>query len=221
MALVLPLRELRETEQLGAALAAVAQRGAVIFLTGDLGAGKTALARGFLRHYFLNPDLDVPSPSYLLHFTYTDEGEEAAVAADGCAAASLSAEDTVAGSTHGRDFRGGRFATLPGVAVHHLDPYRLPEGRIAGLVEFEKMFASDISLIEWPERLGEQLVTAISPARLELTLGLCLSISLCLSLCLCVSVCVSVSLSLSLSLSDSLSDTHTLSDSLSLSLSSS
>ena len=77
----------------------------------------------------------------------------------------------MAGSTHGRDFRGGRFAALPGVAVHHLDPYRLPEGRIAGLVEFEKMFASDISLIEWPERLGEQLVTPTSPPRLELTLG--------------------------------------------------
>jgi hypothetical protein len=93
------------------------------------------------------------------------------VASDGEAAGSLSAEDTVAGSTHGRDFRGGRFAALPGVAVHHLDPYRLPEGRIAGLVEFEKMFASDISLIEWPERLGEQLVTLTSPPRLELTLG--------------------------------------------------
>jgi tRNA A37 threonylcarbamoyltransferase TsaD/tRNA A37 threonylcarbamoyladenosine biosynthesis protein TsaE len=171
MSLVLPLSELRETERLGAALAAVAQRGDVIFLHGDLGAGKTALARGFLRHYFHNSGLDVPSPSYLLHFTYTDEGEEATVAADGGAAESLSAEDTVAGATHGRDFRGGRFAALPGVAVHHLDPYRLPEGRIAGLVEFEKMFVSDISLIEWPERLGDQLVTATSPPRLELTLG--------------------------------------------------
>lgn len=171
MAVVLPLRELKETERLGAALAAVARRGDVIFLHGELGAGKTALARGFLRHFFLNAELDVPSPSYLLHFTYTDEGEEAALTHDGTAAASLSAEDTVAGATHGRDFRGGRFAALPGVAVHHLDPYRLPVGRIAGLVDFEKMFANDISLIEWPERLGEQLVTPTSPPRLELTLG--------------------------------------------------
>ena len=60
--LVLPLGELSETERLGAALAAVARRGDVIFLHGDLGAGKTALARGFLRHYFLNPDLDVTTP---------------------------------------------------------------------------------------------------------------------------------------------------------------
>ena len=170
-ALVLPLGELRETERLGAALAAAAQRGDVIFLHGDLGAGKTALARGFLRHYFHNAELDVPSPSYLLHFTYKDEGEEAAVAQDGGAAESLSAEHTVAGCTHGRDFRGGRFAALPGVSVHHLDPYRLAEGRIAALVEFEKMFARDISLIEWPERLGDQLVTPTSPPRLELTLG--------------------------------------------------
>lgn len=163
----IPLGDLRATERLGAALASVAERGDVIFLNGDLGAGKTALARGFLRHYFHNPELDVPSPSYLLHFTYKDEGAEAA-AGD---AEALSAASTVAGATHGRDFRGGRFAALPGVSVHHLDPYRLPEGRIAGLVEFEKLFAQDVSLIEWPERLGGQLVTESSPPRLELTLG--------------------------------------------------
>ena len=56
-------------------------------------------------------------------------------------------------------------------AVHHLDPYRLPAGKIAALVDFEQMWADDISLIEWPDRLGEQLVTATTPARLELTLG--------------------------------------------------
>ena len=65
------------TEALGAALAAQAERGDVIFLQGDLGAGKTALARGFVRHYFANPALDVPSPSYLLHFSYQDEGSAA------------------------------------------------------------------------------------------------------------------------------------------------
>ena len=153
-----PLESLQDTEALGGALAMEVQRGDIIFLKGELGAGKTSVARGFLRQFFSNPDLDVPSPSYLLHFTYRDEGCDPDASA-------------TEGSGVKRDFRAGRFASLPGVAVHHLDPYRLPEGRIAGLVEFEEVFAKDISLIEWPERLGSQLVSDVSPARLELTLG--------------------------------------------------
>ena len=60
------------TVQLGAQLAEVAQAGDVIFLHGELGAGKTALSRGFLRHFFADPLLEVPSPSYLICFTYGD-----------------------------------------------------------------------------------------------------------------------------------------------------
>ena len=68
-------------------------------------------------------------------------------------------------------FRGGRFASLPGVAVHHLDLYRLKAGKIAALVNFEEIWQNDISLIEWPALLGEQLCSATSPARLEVELS--------------------------------------------------
>eukprot|EP01062_Namystynia_karyoxenos_P012421 TRINITY_DN14461_c0_g1_i1.p1 TRINITY_DN14461_c0_g1~~TRINITY_DN14461_c0_g1_i1.p1 ORF type:complete len:685 (+),score=211.66 TRINITY_DN14461_c0_g1_i1:89-2056(+) len=159
------LADVGATEDLGASLAAEAQRGDVIFLEGDLGAGKTSLARGFVRSFFHNPTLDVPSPTYLLHFIYKDEGGgggAGAAAAEEAATAAPAAEP----DGKGHAFRAGRYSALPGVAVHHFDPYRLKEGRIAALVDFAAVWRSDISLVEWPERLGEQLVSADSPSRL-------------------------------------------------------
>lgn len=58
------------TARLGAAIAARARRGDVILLAGPYGAGKTALARAFLRAATGDPDLIVPSPSFTLVQTY-------------------------------------------------------------------------------------------------------------------------------------------------------
>ena len=52
------------TARLGAALARVARSGDVIALSGPLGVGKTALARGFISA--LGHDGDVPSPSFAI-----------------------------------------------------------------------------------------------------------------------------------------------------------
>ena len=52
-----------------------------------------------------------------------------------------------------------------------LTPRRLPEGKIASLIDLPAAFESQVSLIEWPERLGDQLVTPSTPGRLEVTLG--------------------------------------------------
>lgn len=62
------------TARLGAALAGVLQRGDVIALSGDLGAGKTALARALIVTR-LGP-VEVPSPTFNLVLTYepTDDG---------------------------------------------------------------------------------------------------------------------------------------------------
>eukprot|EP00756_Hemistasia_phaeocysticola_P017198 Hpha_TRINITY_DN15524_c3_g16::TRINITY_DN15524_c3_g16_i1::g.107976::m.107976/K01409/KAE1, tsaD, QRI7; N6-L-threonylcarbamoyladenine synthase len=163
MEIILDLDDVAATEALGGSLAAEAGKGDIFFLEGDLGAGKTSLARGFVRHFFHNPGLDVPSPTYLLHFVYKSEGHEGGehIRADGTAAAK--GEDYAA---QGRAFRAGRYSALPGVSVHHFDPYRLKDGRIAALVDFAQVWKEDISLVEWPERLGDQLVTASSPERL-------------------------------------------------------
>ena len=43
----------------------------------------------------------------------------------------------------------------PGVTVHHMDLWRLPEGKVGQLVDLPHVFAECVSLIEWPERLLE------------------------------------------------------------------
>jgi tRNA threonylcarbamoyladenosine biosynthesis protein TsaE len=58
------------TARLGAALAALARPGDAILLHGPYGAGKTALARAFLRAATGDAALVVPSPSFTLVQTY-------------------------------------------------------------------------------------------------------------------------------------------------------
>jgi tRNA threonylcarbamoyladenosine biosynthesis protein TsaE len=64
------LLTLSETETFAAAVAAVARPGDAILLSGDLGSGKTAFARGFLRAASKDPTLEVPSPSFTLVQSY-------------------------------------------------------------------------------------------------------------------------------------------------------
>jgi tRNA threonylcarbamoyladenosine biosynthesis protein TsaE len=61
---------LAETEALAARLAALARPGDVILLRGPLGAGKSALARAFLRAAAGDAALEVPSPTFTLVQSY-------------------------------------------------------------------------------------------------------------------------------------------------------
>ena len=60
----------RDTAALGAALARAARAGDVIALSGPLGVGKTALARGFI--VALGYEAEVPSPSFAIVQPYDD-----------------------------------------------------------------------------------------------------------------------------------------------------
>ena len=54
------------TAALGQTLAQTLQPGDIVVLEGDLGAGKTALARAIIRALSEDPDLEVPSPTFAL-----------------------------------------------------------------------------------------------------------------------------------------------------------
>jgi tRNA threonylcarbamoyladenosine biosynthesis protein TsaE len=64
--LAVRLPDLAATEALAERLAAIARPGDCILLEGPLGAGKTALARAFLRAAAADPAMEVPSPSFTL-----------------------------------------------------------------------------------------------------------------------------------------------------------
>ncbi|MEB3330287.1 MAG: tRNA (adenosine(37)-N6)-threonylcarbamoyltransferase complex ATPase subunit type 1 TsaE [Candidatus Sericytochromatia bacterium] len=64
----LPLPDPAATEQLGVWLAATAEPGDVLLMSGDLGAGKTTLARGLARGLGITEA--VTSPTFALHHSY-------------------------------------------------------------------------------------------------------------------------------------------------------
>jgi tRNA threonylcarbamoyladenosine biosynthesis protein TsaE len=66
-----------DVERLGAAVARLLRPGDALLLWGDLGAGKSTLARGLVRA-LTTPDEEVPSPTFTLVQTY--EGPEFPVA---------------------------------------------------------------------------------------------------------------------------------------------
>lgn len=74
MTLEIPTAE--DTEEVGALFSAIVlqdqstAKGSTLFLDGDLGAGKTAFARGFLRAATGDDELLVTSPTYLLVNVY-------------------------------------------------------------------------------------------------------------------------------------------------------
>jgi len=64
--ITLDLSSEADTARLGAAIAARLRPGMLVLLEGDLGAGKTALARVIVRALVGDRELDVPSPSFAL-----------------------------------------------------------------------------------------------------------------------------------------------------------
>ncbi|MGU3492431.1 tRNA (adenosine(37)-N6)-threonylcarbamoyltransferase complex ATPase subunit type 1 TsaE [Xanthobacteraceae bacterium A53D] len=69
-ALSVVLNDLEDTRQLAAMLTPWLGNGDVLALSGDLGAGKTALARFIVRALAGDPALEVPSPTFSLVITY-------------------------------------------------------------------------------------------------------------------------------------------------------
>ena len=68
--LICSLPDFAATERLAATLAALVRPADAILLDGELGAGKTAFARAFLRALTGDAGLDVPSPTFTLVQAY-------------------------------------------------------------------------------------------------------------------------------------------------------
>jgi tRNA threonylcarbamoyladenosine biosynthesis protein TsaE len=62
------------TAAFGTRVARVLRPGDLILLEGDLGAGKTALARAIIRSLMGDPGLEVPSPTFALIQPYEGQG---------------------------------------------------------------------------------------------------------------------------------------------------
>lgn len=67
---IIDLPDEAATLALGATLAQRAGTGQVVFLEGGLGAGKTTLARGFIRAWTGDPLVEAPSPTFTLVQVY-------------------------------------------------------------------------------------------------------------------------------------------------------
>ena len=110
------------TERIGERLAKLARPGDVLALWGELGAGKTVLAKGVAAGLGLDAG-DVTSPTFIIEHQHW----------------------------------GGR------IPLFHLDLYRL-EGADLGTTGWEEALDSGgLTVIEWPDRLGD----AVPPDRLD------------------------------------------------------
>ena len=68
--LTVHLENEKATQQAGADIAMALRPGMLVFLKGDLGAGKTCLARAIIRNLAGDNDLEVPSPTFSIVQTY-------------------------------------------------------------------------------------------------------------------------------------------------------
>jgi len=103
------------TQLVAEAVALHSRRGDIITLSGEIGAGKTVFARGFIKA--LGCEEEIPSPTFTLVQVYP----------------------------------------LRPNTVNHIDLYRLNQGDEIFELGVEELFDQGISLIEWPDRLGEYL----------------------------------------------------------------
>ena len=127
--ILLNLADVAAADAFAAHIAKELKPGDVIGLSGNLGMGKTVLARSIIRILATTYEIlvsDIPSPTFTLVQQY--------------------------------DF--------PPFSVFHIDLYRIDDDKETLELGIEDIFANDVSLIEWPERLGLYL----PPNRLHLTL---------------------------------------------------
>jgi hypothetical protein len=119
-------------------------------LAGGVGAGKSAWARGFIRAAVGDPDLPVPSPTYLLHNVYEEVDGPPVHHFDLYRLAGAGGDRVSGGDVSGSGGNGGgdsdtatTTSTSPGLDAFDIDRTGLADALTGG-----------VSLIEWADRLG-------------------------------------------------------------------
>jgi tRNA threonylcarbamoyladenosine biosynthesis protein TsaE len=158
---------------LGARLAHELPSRAVVLLIGNLGAGKTMLAKGIVSGLGAAPPDEVSSPTFTLIHEYgaaagaTPEAQLAGESAcptshdqhpaEYCASSTTSQEHCGAGASACQP----PGAPPPAPRVYHIDLYRLEEAREAATLGLDEIFERDaIVLIEWGERFPQLMPAA-------------------------------------------------------------
>ena len=103
------------TRLLASQLADLARPKDILALNGDLGAGKTTLARAFIRA--IGGDCEVPSPTFMLVQVYE----------------------------------------FSSINIYHFDLYRIEDYEEIIELGVEEAFSDGVSLIEWPDRMGNYI----------------------------------------------------------------
>jgi tRNA threonylcarbamoyladenosine biosynthesis protein TsaE len=128
-----------ETAAVAARVAAGLEPGAVVLLTGDLGAGKTAFVRGMAEGLGIDPE-EISSPTFTLVQEYRVTAEHP------------SREPESGGGRDHANTADPRSASARG--LWHVDLYRLDGGEVDDLGLEELGAGAGVVAIEWAEKLG-------------------------------------------------------------------
>ncbi|WIA44461.1 hypothetical protein OEZ86_007208 [Tetradesmus obliquus] len=177
-------------EALGCLLHSLCIPGTVLLLSGHLGSGKTAIARGIVRAFCGDPAMFVPSPTFLLNLTYQEDTahekdeptQEQQQQPDQQQQQPDQQQQQQQPDQQQPDQQQQQLQQQPdrqqqqqrqqGRCIHHMDPYRLgTTDKMAGLIDFESAFQNDVCVIEWPSRMPDSVMQLPRRRTIEINIG--------------------------------------------------
>ncbi|WIA23950.1 hypothetical protein OEZ85_013589 [Tetradesmus obliquus] len=170
-------------EALGCLLHSLCIPGTVLLLSGHLGSGKTAIARGIVRAFCGDPAMFVPSPTFLLNLTYqedtahdkdepTQEQQQQQPDQQQQQPDQQQLQQPEQQQQQPDQQQQQQQQQQQGRCIHHMDPYRLgTTDKMAGLIDFESAFQNDVCVIEWPSRMPDSVMQLPRRRTIEINIG--------------------------------------------------
>jgi tRNA A37 threonylcarbamoyladenosine biosynthesis protein TsaE len=119
-----------------------------VFLRGNLGAGKTEFAKGFVHGALSKHIFDAEKQWRLVELAQqgvssVSDDEEFEENDDEVLSPTFSLINTYSGG-------------MAGISINHLDLYRIKNAAELAALKLDKIFRDEICLVEWPERLTRE-----------------------------------------------------------------